>query len=162
MTEIWKPIAGYEGLYEVSDQGRVRSLKFNKTRILKAGGPRSGYLRVILCKNGICKNMRVHRLVASAFIPNPNNLETVNHKDENKWNNNVSNLEWMSQADNTAYSQPQLAERPVQQFDKQGNLLATFPSTQEARRRTGIAQSSICACCNGRMNFAGGFVWRYA
>lgn len=157
MNEIWKAIAGYEGLYEVSDQGRVRSLKFNKTRILKAGGPRSGYLRVILHKDGKRKQMKVHRLVASAFIPNPQGLETVNHKDEDKTNNSVSNLEWMTRIDNINYSQA----HPVQMLDKQGNLLATFPSTQEARRQTGIAQSSICLCCLGKYKSAGGFVWRY-
>lgn len=126
--ETWKSIAGYERLYEVSDKGLVRSLKCGKKKILSPGQNGRGYLYVQLCKDGIRKNMFVHRLVASAFIPNPLNLETVNHKNEDKHNNNVSNLEWMSRTDNIAYSRPQLAERPVQQLDKEtGKLLATFP-----------------------------------
>lgn len=101
--EQWKSIAGYEGLYEVSNLGRVRSLKFGKTKILKPGRVGGGYLIVKLLKDCIRKNMKVHRLVAEAFIPNPNKLKTVNHKDEDKTNNNVNNLEWMTLADNLNY-----------------------------------------------------------
>lgn len=173
MTEIWKSIAGYEGLYEVSTEGNVRSLKFGKTRILKPQDNGTGYLHVKLCKDGKVKNMRVHRLVAQAFLPNPLNLETVNHKDENKANNSASNLEWMSQADNNNYGthNQQISEanvnnpkksKPVQQFDKHGKLIATFPSIIEASRQTEISDGSICQCCNGRRKSAGGFVWRYA
>ena len=164
--ENWKEIAGYEGLYEVSDLGRVKSINYNHTgteKILKPGKNTSGYLFVYLCKDGQKKMSLVHRLVAEAFIPNPNNLETVNHKDEVKTNNVASNLEWMSQGDNVAYSQPQWAKRSVQMFDKQtGELLATFPSTMEAERVTGIDQSSISKCCNGKYKSAGGYIWRYA
>ena len=160
--ENWKPIAGYDGLYEVSDLGRVRSLKFGKTKVLKPGRVGGGYLIVVLCKDGIRKNMKVHRLVASAFIPNPLNLETVNHKNEDKRNNNVSNLEWMSRTDNLAYSRPQLAERRVQMLDKStGKLLATFPSIIEAERVTGINDGNICSCLKGRYKTAGGYLWRY-
>ena len=106
--------------------------------------------------------MKVHRLAAEAFLPNPQNLETVNHKDENKLNNDVSNLEWMNRTDNVAYSQPQWARRPTQQFDKStGKLLATFPSIQEAERQTGISDSRICECCKGKRKSAGGYVWKY-
>lgn len=114
MTENWKTIVGYEGRYEVSDKGNIRSLKFGKTKILKPWKTNRGYLQVKLRKGGIHKNMYVHRLVAEAFIPNPNHLATVNHRDEVKTNNAASNLEWMSLPDNTAYSQPRWAERPVQ------------------------------------------------
>lgn len=110
--EMWKPISGYEGLYEVSNFGRVKSLKFGKEKILTPGNYK-GYLSVQLCKDGKRKMMRVHRLVAEAFIPNPNKLETVNHKDEDKTNNSANNLEWMSSVDNVAYSCPQLAARKV-------------------------------------------------
>lgn len=163
--ENWRPVVGYEGLYEVSDLGNVRSLKSgrwrNEQRILIPWKV-CGYLRVQLTKDRIRKHIFVHRLVAEAFVPNPNNLETVNHRDEDKTNNSASNLEWMTRADNTAYSQPQLAARQVQQLDKQGNLLAVFPSAKEAQRVTEIAQSSICRCCNGKRKFAGGFKWRFA
>ena len=160
--EQWKPIAGYEGLYEVSDQGRVRSLWHGKEKILKSGNNGYGYLFVILCKDGQKKMSFVHRLVAEAFIPNTNNLKTVNHRDEVKTNNAASNLEWMSREDNVAYSQPHLAKRSVQMFDKStGELLATFPSTREAERVTGINHSNISACCLGKLKSAGGYVWRY-
>lgn len=165
MIENWKAIVGYEGLYEVSDQGRVKSLGNNKSRkekILKPQKYSCGYFLVKLCKEGVVKQCLIHRLVAEAFIPNPNNLDTVNHKDEVKTNNVVSNLEWMSSADNVAYSQPQRAVRRVQMLDKQtGELLATFPSLAEARRVTGIDQGNISKCCNGTLKVVGGYVWKY-
>ena len=159
--EHWKAITGYEGLYEVSDLGRVKSLNYNHTgkeKILKPQKTNNGYLRVDLCKDGKLKHSKVHRLVAEAFIPNPNNLETVNHKDEVKTNNTVSNLEWMSRVDNKRYS----ANKSVKMFDKStGELLATFPSTREAERVTGINNGNISTCCNGKIKSSGGYVWRY-
>lgn len=103
MNEIWKDIPGYEGKYEVSNLGRVRSLKFNKTKILKQDTNKRGYKRVNLYKNGKKKNYWVHRLVAIAFISNPNNYKEVNHKDENTSNNNVKNLEWCTREYNNNY-----------------------------------------------------------
>ena len=159
--EQWKSVEGYEGLYEVSDQGRVKSLGNNKTRkdkILKQQKHRGGYLKVSLCKDGHLKQLFVHRIVAKAFIQNPNNLKTVNHKDEVKTNNVATNLEWMTQGDNVIYSQA----RQVQMFDKSTcELLATFPSTHEAARVTGINQGDISSCCRGKLKSAGGYKWRY-
>lgn len=175
--EIWKSIAGYEGLYAVSNEGNVRSLNFNhtgKAKILKPLKVTDDYLRVRLYKDGKGKTMKVHRLVAQAFIPNPNNLETVNHRDEVKTNNSASNLEWMSVADNINYgtrnrrsAEAQVNDtkksKPVQMLDKSTNeLLATFPSIMEAQRVTGISQGNIGKCCNGKRKFAGGYIWRYA
>ena len=158
MTETWKAIAGYEGLYEVSDLGRVKSLKFCKEKILKPQKTRDDYLQVDIYKDGKVKHSKVHRLVAEAFIQNPQGLETVNHKDEVKTNNVASNLEWMSRGDNKRYS----ANKSVQMFDKKtGELLATFPSLMEAERVTGIHKSNISECCNGKQKSAGGYSWRY-
>lgn len=167
-NETWKSVVGYEGLYEVSDAGSVRSVKFGRQRILKPRKQRDGYLLVQLCKDGKVKHMQVHRLVAQAFIPNPNNLDTVNHRDEVKTNNAVGNLEWMSRGDNLNYGtrNSRMAEalsKPVQMLDKStGGLLATFPSTQEAQRVTRIDHGSISKCCLGKLKLAGGYVWKYA
>ena len=165
--ETWKAIAGYEGIYEVSDLGRIKSLKYGKEKILKPGKNHGGYLHVNLCKDGKVEQPKIHRLVAEAFIPNPNNLETVNHKDEVKTNNVASNLEWMSQKDNNNYGthNKRVAEslsKKVQMFDKSTcELLATFTSTREAERVTGIDHGNISACCNGKYKSSGGYIWRY-
>lgn len=166
--EHWQPVVGYEGLYEVSDQGRVKSLKFGKEKILKPWKTPDGYLKVSLRKDGHTKQTYVHRIVSEAFIPNPNNLETVNHKDEVKTNNVASNLEWMSQKDNINYGtrnkrMSEALSKQVQMFDKStSELLATFPSLSEAKRVTGINQSNISQCCNGKLKSAGGYAWKYA
>ena len=172
--EHWKSIVGYEGIYEVSDMGNVRSLKFGKQKIRKPGKNNRGYLCVNLCKDGEVKSMKVHRLVAEAFIPNPNNLDTVNHKDENKLNNAASNLEWMTRADNINYgsrnrrsavahvNHPNLS-KSVQQLNKStGELIAEFPSMAEARRVTGINRRHISSCCLGNRKSTGGYIWKYA
>lgn len=110
--------------------------------------------------------MYVHRLVAQAFIPNELKLETVNHKDENKLNNDVSNLEWMTQGDNTRYGTrlqriAHALSKPVLQLDKLGNVVKQFQSTKEASRQTGISRPSIIYACRGKRKLAGGFSWKY-
>lgn len=100
MTKIWKDIIGYEGLYQISDTGEIKSLakmagrSRRKERILKTYLDKDGYVKVILCKNNKTHFLSVHRLLAEVFIPNPFNYEQINHKDENKKNNNLTNLEW--------------------------------------------------------------------
>lgn len=103
MIEIWRDIPGYEGKYQVSNTGEIRSLKFGKIKILKQYTDKCGYNFLILSENGKRKNYFVHRSVAMTFIPNPNNLPQVNHKDENKANNCVDNLEWCSRKYNMNY-----------------------------------------------------------
>ena len=102
--EIFKPIKGYEGYYEVSNLGRVKSYSYKGTKILKPAITKNGYLNVVFCINQRKEHKLVHRLVAETFIPNINNYSTVNHKDENKLNNCVENLEWLSVEDNNRYS----------------------------------------------------------
>ena len=155
MTEIFKPIEGYEDLYEVSNEGNVR----NKTtgRLLKPGGAK-GYLKVLLYKDGICKSKSIHRLVAETFLPNPNHYPQVNHIDENKLNNNVDNFEWCSAQYNIDYSK----SKPVAQFSLDGRLLNTYKSIREASRQTGIPNPNICNCCLGKgYKSAGGFIWKF-
>ena len=119
--EIWCPIRGYEGIYEVSDQGRVKSIGYGKERILRPVRNNNGYLLVGLRKNREQKWYLVHRLVAQAFIPNPDNLPQVNHKDENKTNNSVQNLEWCDRKYNCNYgTRNQRISKPVLQFTKDG------------------------------------------
>ena len=169
-NENWKAIAGYEGLYEVSDMGRVKSLNYNHTgkeKILKLKKSHCGYLNVNICKDGHAKSVRIHRLVATAFISNPHNLETINHKDEDKTNNTVDNLEWMSQKDNNNYGThnkrvSEALSNQVQMFDKYTDeLLATSPSLMEDERVTGIDDGNISKCCLGKIKSAGGYIWKY-
>lgn len=103
--ETWLPVVGFEGLYEVSDLGQIRSLKCGKRRLMRPGTTSWGYLRVnlTLADHKTCVNKKVHTLVAQAFIPNPENKATVNHKDSNKLNNAVSNLEWNTQIENITH-----------------------------------------------------------
>lgn len=172
MKEIWKDIKGYENLYQVSNLGNVVSLK-GKTPILMKPNRRRGYLSVGLrIYNQPQKRFSIHRLVAKAFIPNPNNLPQVNHKDENKLNNRVDNLEWCTAKYNINYgttidrraktqTNRKDQSKPVLQYDKNGNLLNEYPSTREAERKTGIWHINICNVCIGRHKSAGGYVWKY-
>jgi hypothetical protein len=107
MQEIWKDIAGYEGLYQVSNCGRVKSLNYNHTKtdkVLCEKHHKSNYVTVVLCKNGVNKNKSIHILVASAFIANPNNYPCVNHKNGIKTDNRLENLEWTTKKENTRHA----------------------------------------------------------
>ena len=164
--EIWCPIKGYEGLYEVSDQGRVRSMKFGKERILKPMRNTCGYLQVQLWKNGEQKMYLVHRLVAQTFTPNPDNLPEVNHKDEDKDNNSVQNLEWCDRKYNINYgNRNQMVSmklsKPILQYTKSGKFVREWKSTYDVERNLGYFHNSISYCCNGKHKSAYGYVWKY-
>ena len=160
--EIWCPIKGYEGIYEVSDQGRVRSLKFGKERILKQGRNPEGYLLVCLCKNGEHKAYKVHRLVAQTFIPNPDNLPQVNHKDENKENNSVHNLEWCTNKYNSNYgTRNQRISKSVLQYTKSGVFVREWKSATDVKRNLGYSSCDISSCCTGRYKTAYNFIWKF-
>lgn len=162
--EIWKDVEGYEGLYQVSNEGNVRSLK--KGIILKAANVNNGYLAVQLWDNGIPKMKLIHRLVAEAFIPNPDNLPQVNHKNEDKALNIVENLEWCSAKYNMNYGtaisrRVDKQSRQVEQLDSvTGELIRRWESTNECGRN-GYTQSSVSQCCNGKRKQHKGYTWRF-
>lgn len=150
--EIWKDCKGYEGKYQVSTLGRVWSVKGQK--YLNGTFDKDGYIRVHLtAKNGKRKDEFVHRLVALVFIENPNNYPQVNHKDENKKNNKVDNLEWCNSRYNNIYSKGK-AVRCIE-LDK------VFDCSQTAMRELRIDGSDIRKCCKGQKKTAGGYHWEY-
>ena len=169
--EIWKPIKDYEGLYMVSNWGRVKSIKFGKEIILKQWTSSNGYSQVNLCKNGKVKNYKVHRLVAEAFLDNTDNLPEVNHKDEDKQNNNVENLEWCSAKYNSNFGTRNeritkkmtngKLSKPVLQYTMDGKFVKEWPSTMQAEREGGFNNRQISACCRGKRKTHKGFIWKY-
>lgn len=172
MKEQWKPITGYEGHYEVSNKGNVKSLKYKKHRILKPS-EWQGYKKIKLVMEGIEKTFKIHRLVAKAFVKNPEDKPMVNHKDGNKGNNIYTNLEWTTNAENIkhAYDNELISikkkmrsakPKAVLQIDKEtGDVLAKFESAGEAERETGIWGSHIRRACLGELKQSGGYVWEY-
>lgn len=177
IKEEWKDCIGYEGILQVSNLGRVKSCSrlvkignghFRKMsgRVLKPYISSNGYAFV---KAGrISKHLAIHRLVAKAFIPNPNNLPCVNHKDENKQNNIIENLEWCDHSYNALYGTCQerlrkYKQKAVQQIDKDtGSVIQTFESMKIAAETLGICKEQISDVCRGDCKTAGGFFWRYA
>lgn len=178
--EIWKDIPCYEGLYEVSNCGNVRSItrtvrfgrgyKTYESQFLKFQTDKDGYFRVGLSKNGKKKQFRVNRLVAMAFIDNPNNLPVVNHKDGDKQNNHVENLEWVTHSENdlhafkTGLRKPSDGgtKRAVLQLNKDTlEVINEFESLTEASNKTGISIQMISYSCNGKTKTGKGFVWRF-
>lgn len=178
----WKEIKGYEGYYKVSDTGIVFSMerivpdsahgtRIVRERILKQAESKSnkrvgqqGYYVVNLRKYGNADVRFVHRLVAEAFIPNPENLPTINHIDGDKHNNSVDNLEWVSSSENNIHAIEQKLRRPrgsaVAQLTLNGELIKTYRSICEASRETGIGRCLISHCVNNRVNSAGNYLWK--
>ena len=166
MDEIWRDIEGYEGLYQISNKGRVKSLKWGKERILKSGLTGSGYYSIILCNDGVKKRFHLHRLVAQAFIPNLENKPQVNHKDENKKNNCVENLEWATAKENSNYGTRNERvgdshSKPILQYSKSCDFIREWKSASEVERVSGIYHGNITKCCKDKRKSAGGFVWQY-
>lgn len=160
-TEIWKNVVGYEGYYEVSSMGRVRN--FETKHVLKHFLC-SGYPRVGLRRENKKNGMYIHRLVATAFIPNPNNYPQVNHRDETRHNNNVENLEWCTCQYNLAYGTARermtlKRSMPILQKTKDGKIVKAYQSSRQAERETGISNRIIRNCVNGNRKFAGGYIW---
>ena len=186
-NEIWKDIKGFEGRYQVSNLGRVRSLDhvtimrrkgYKDCSVLYRGNMLKpslhlGYYRISMTKNGHKRPYLVHRLVAEAFIPNPNNLPMINHKDEVRSNNVVDNLEWCDALYNNNYGtrnerlfesvcRPRM--RAVLQYDKEGNLIQRFESISEASRLTGIDVQRIHSACHNRERRHGtnGYIFKFS
>lgn len=187
MNEVWKSVVGYENLYEVSNCGRVRSvdrvtignkpsmrgstLYHFKGKMLKQANRKGAgmpYKQVVLYKNKTHKTVSVHRLVAEAFIPNPDGLPQVNHKDENPSNNNVYNLEWCTCKYNVNYgtATDRRASKTRSNAYNQKPVICvntgiSYQNSCEAERETGVNANNIKECCKGNYNSAGGFKWEY-
>lgn len=183
-NEVFKDVLGYEGLYQVSNLGRVKSLERKnifycglrkeylerpvKEKILSFNKSNRGYLQVCLTKNGKYRTYTVHRLVAKAFIDNPLNKKTVNHIDGNKENNCVNNLEWATNRENNKHAWANGLKKPhnqrkVNQYDLKGNFIRTWNSITDFLKEEGLnlKNSGITNCCKGRRKTAYGYKWKY-
>lgn len=167
--ENFVDIQGYEGLYKVNNRGEVLSVRSMK--LLKAGKNSHGYMNIALTKDGKSKTHKIHRLVAIAFIPNPNNYPYINHKDEDKTNNNVENLEWCTHKYNLNYGtaierrsksikeNPLKQRKAVIQLSLDGKLISEYRSTKEASEKTDIDRRQISRAINHVGKQAHGFLW---
>lgn len=175
--EVWKDIAGYENKYQVSCYGRVKALRqehphLGKVRITKEKickpqlDKATGYYKHVFYINGNKTPKSVHRLVALSFLKNPQNLGYINHKDENKLNNHVSNLEWCTNKYNLDYSHVHERNkenyRQVLQINKDGDVVSTFDSIGDAAKHACVNVSSIHRCCVGEIGSVNRSIWRYA
>ena len=168
-NEEWRDVAGYEGRYQVSSMGRVKSLerKGRKSeRILKPGVRSKGYLFVGLCAGGKKKHFFVHRLVCQAFHDNPDNKSDVNHINENKTDNRACNLEWSTRKENLNHGtrnerSAKALSKPVGQYTLDGDLVKVWQSANEVQRQAGFGQGNICQAANGKFKQVYGFIWKY-
>jgi hypothetical protein len=160
--ETFVKIEGFEN-YEVSNLGKVRNIKSG--RIIKPSLNKNGYLRHGLYENNKRKFLYLHRIIATAFIDNPGKKPQINHIDENKLNNDLSNLEWCTERENAIHGTrtKRIAEKnfkKVIQLDLNDNVLNEFESIRQAERETGVSRTNISSCCNGKRKSAGRFKWR--
>lgn len=182
-NEIWKPVKGYEGFYEVSNLGRVKSLdrivpsksktgtpctRKVKGRIMKNGKDGHGYPHISLRKDRATKNAAVHRLAAEAFLPKVEGKEYVNHINSDYTNNCVENLEWCTSNENNIHAWKQgnrvaTNAKPIAMFSLNGEHIKDFQSVAEASRNTGICETGIRNCCKNKPKHktAGGYKWQY-
>lgn len=176
-NEIWKDVAGYEGLYQVSSMGHVKSLERTyvgrgggkhpvKERILKPATTHNGYLRVTLYAGDKPKALKVHRLVCQTFHKNPNNKPEVNHINEDKTDNRACNLEWCTRRENCNHGthnerSAKNRSKPIGQFSLDGKLIKVWQSACEARRQTDFSQGYVSAAARGEYKQAYGFIWKY-
>lgn len=157
-------IKGYEGLYEISEDGTIINCKTG--RELTGNTNSFGYRVVSLIKNGQKKDVKVHRLLAIAFIPNPNNFECVNHIDGDKLNNSLENLEWCTKRRNNRHARTELSidfsEKPVVQSTLEGKVIAVWSNAQTAATFVNGNASCISNCCRGTASSAYDYLWEYA
>lgn len=187
MRESWKDVKGYEGLYQVSSFGRVKRMTkkvYNpgtysgectyREKLLSPHIDSVGYYQILLRNKNKIKRVRVHRIVAEAFIDNPNELPVINHKDGNKLNNNIDNLEWCSHSHNTKeafriglahhkslWGSEHPKAKVVYQFDKNNNFIKRWDCIADAQRELRVHGANIYKCCVGKYKTAGGFIWKY-
>ena len=170
--EIWKDVVGYEGLYQVSNYGRVKSLerKINnriyEERIISQEKSKDGYLRVDLHKDGNRKHKKVHRLVAQSFLEDYQESKCINHKDENKHNNFLNNLEICDYSYNINYGSrnkkvSEKLSKKINQYDLDGNFIKTWDSMTQINKETGICLSNIFLCCRNKIKNCNGFIFKY-
>lgn len=189
MQEVWKDIDGYDGNYQISDLGRVRSVKHRINNYVRGGSKdddymilspcinhKTGYVQIVLRKNYKQKLFLIHRLVAQHFIPNPENKKTVNHINGIKTDNRSNNLEWATHKENIKHSfnnnlQPKYwigkfgkdhsTSKKILQYNINGHLIKEWDCISDAARTLGINSSCITHCAKGHSNTAAGFVWKY-
>lgn len=180
MTEIWKDIKGYEGHYKISNFGRIYSqdqyvpcgngkgyMRFIPGKFLKILTASNGYPSIGLFKNRKVKVFRIHRLIASAFIPNPEDKPHINHKNANKSDNSLENLEWCTQSENMRHmvkmgrANRASQEKAIFQIDLNGNLIQEWKSGRLASRELKIGQRNLSKCLRGRAKTAYGFIWKF-